>query len=66
MGIRVTDTDLRAEEAMVTVTEGTMVHTDEEGKKVTEEAFMAEKSSFELVRVRAKRYVSGDCLEEMG
>lgn len=64
--IRETTTDLRGEEATVTVTEGTLSYTDKNGEKVAEEASMAGESSFELVRVGAKWYISGDYLEEMG
>ncbi len=64
--IRNMATETRGDRATVTVTDGTMAYTDAEGKKVVEEASEAEESSFQLVRVRGRWYLSGEFLADMG
>ncbi len=64
--IRKMTTELQGDEATVTVTDGTMTYTGDNGEKVSEEASAAEESSFEVVRVGGKWYMSGDFLVEAG
>lgn len=64
--IRKLDTKVDGDRATVTVVEGTMTYTDENGKKVSEEASEGDLAVFELVRVGGKWYFSGEFMKELG
>jgi zinc-ribbon domain len=60
------DTEIDGSEAVVTVVDGTVTYTDENGDKVTEEASDGEVDPARLVRVDGKWYLSGEYLRESG
>jgi zinc-ribbon domain len=60
------ESEIDGDTASVTIKEGTMSYTDENGDKVTEEAADANMDAFELVKIDGKWYLSEDTLIEMG
>ncbi len=64
--IRKTAVDIQGDEATVTVIEGTMSYTDENGEKVREEASAGDDNSFELAKVGGKWYLGSETLVELG
>jgi len=64
--IREIDTRVKGDWAEVTVVEGTMSYTAENGETVREEASEADIPIFELIRQEGKWYISYSCLEELG
>ena len=65
--IRELRTEIEGERrAKVTVVEGTMSYTDEDGEKVSEEADEADMEPFEVVKVDGDWYISEETLVEWG
>lgn len=58
--------EITGDKAKVTIIEGTMTYTDENGDKVTDEASEADLGVFELVKVDGEWYLSEDTLIDMG
>lgn len=64
--IRKMDTKIKGDRAEVTVLEGTMTYTDEDGDRVSEEASESDMDSLELVKIKGRWFLTSESLADMG